>query len=301
MRALYTVVVWIVALLATIRVGAAEPLFLPETSQINRLQQTLHDYEGIPDKQPQVMQLKATIARWQALPQDLGNNYLFVNIPAYRLDVVENHRTMLTMKVIVGKAKRPTPTLVSAITHLMLYPYWTVPRSIAVRELLPKVARDPSYLARHGFTVVDSQGRDIGRDYWQLVGQDGYRLRQNFGDRNALGTIKFMFPNNYSIYLHDTDAKKLFDLDARALSHGCVRVEAPLALAQYLTVAGHTGYAGETIAKWLADKRHTAVPLTTPVIIYIQYMTAEVASDGQVYFWKDIYNLDTRLPRVVGQ
>ncbi|HXU31515.1 MAG TPA: L,D-transpeptidase family protein, partial [Thermoanaerobaculia bacterium] len=162
-----------------------------------------------------IQQIEANLERWRWLPSDLGARYVRVNIPAFRLDAVEDDRSVLTLRVIVGKpGDTSTPTLNSSMKAIQLNPSWYVPKKILNREILPKAQRDPTFLSRLGYVSLSDD-----------------RLRQKPGPSNALGQFKFVFPSRYGVYLHDTPSRTLFSRELRALSHGCVRVENPFDLA----------------------------------------------------------------------
>ncbi|MEJ2446169.1 MAG: L,D-transpeptidase family protein, partial [Exilibacterium sp.] len=188
-----------------------------------------------------ILQLMLNMERWRWYPEDLGPRYVMVNIPAYELRLVQDRTETLSMRVIVGKKKRPTPVLSSRLTYLEVNPYWNVPQKIARKDLLPKIQADPGFLARQGIQVFDSWKKDapaldpLAID-WSRVSEDHfpYRLRQEPAARNALGRIKFLFPNAQSVYIHDTPGKSLFKKARRPFSSGCVRVKDPMALAVQL-------------------------------------------------------------------
>jgi murein L,D-transpeptidase YcbB/YkuD len=185
----------------------------------------------------------------------------------------------------------------SAITHVELNPYWNVPPSIARRELVPKIAADPGYLARHDMKVLPgySGGAAVAPESvdWRRFGASGYRLRQDPGPANPLGQVKFNLPNPYNVYLHDTPTKRLFDQDMRALSHGCVRVENAMALAARLLRA-EPGWSEERLAAEAATGRNMQIPLTRSVPVEFVYVTSWVDPQGTVQFRPDLYGRDAR-------
>jgi murein L,D-transpeptidase YcbB/YkuD len=203
-----------------------------------------------------------------------------VNVAAYELAVRQYGDTLLRMKVAVGRPEHATPEMRHEISAVVFNPHWYVPRSIAVKELLPREARDPGMLEREGFEVI--------------VEGDPPRLRQKPGPNNALGRVKFSFPNSDSIYLHDTNAPQVFQASQRAVSHGCVRVEQPFDLAALLLDA--TGTAPpETVAERVEAGLPRSVKLKQPVPIDIVYRTAWVEPDGTLHLRPDVYALDAAL------
>ncbi len=224
--------------------------------------------------------LELNLERWRWLPPSLGDRHLRVNIPDFGLQVVEGGRAVLAMKVVVGKTASQTPVMSDTMTTLVLNPYCNVPESIANNEIWPEQGKDPSYLQRHNMEVLTEGGVS--------------RIRQLPGPGNALGAYKFVFPNHLNIYLHDTPADKLFQRTERDFSHGCVRVERPADLAEYL-LRGNAEWPAERVADTLAAGREVHVPLTDPLPVYIVYFTAWVDGEGRVHFRDDVYGQDEKL------
>jgi murein L,D-transpeptidase YcbB/YkuD len=255
-----------------------------------------------------VRQIATNMERWRMLPQELGQRYIAVNIPNFALEVVENGQPVLPMKVVVGKMmeKQNTPIFSAFMTHLVLNPYWYVPKSIAEKELFPLSRKDPQYFAKHNFQV-----RRVVVGEKQLPDQNAfggatmttkvyeYRLRQGPGPKNSLGRVKFMFPNSHGVYLHDTPSKELFNRTVRTFSHGCIRVEKPLDLAEYI-LRDTARWTRQAILATLEQQKEQTVWLPEPIPVYIQYWTASVDPDGIEQFRSDIYEYDrlpgTRLP-----
>src|SRR5581483_5170487 len=251
-----------------------------------------------------VRQIAMNMMRWRSLPQDMGRRYIAVNIPNFTLEVVENDQPVMDMKVVVGKMieERATPTFSAKMTYLVLNPYWYVPKNIAEKELWPMHQRNPQYFNRNNFDI-----RRIPAGYKQIVDPtaiDGtkktvrvydYVSRQGPGPKNALGRVKFMFPNPYSIYLHDTPSKELFNRTVRAFSHGCIRIEKPLDLAEYV-LRDSPKWPKKAIQATLHRDKEQTVYLPDPLPVYIQYWTAWVDNDGTVQFRNDIYHYDHLIP-----
>lgn len=225
------------------------------------------------------------------------DNYLLVNIPEYRLYFVENSGEADTFKVIVGATQTPTPVVSSQIEQIIANPFWTVPTSIAKNEMLHKIRSDSSYLERNQYFIVDRNARpvDVSKIDWthsNPLGGD-YYIRQKNGSSNALGMVKFLFPNPYDVYLHDTPGKNLFNKDRRAFSHGCIRVQNPEILAQHLVEHyGPEQAVKVEIEQLIADKKITAIKLERTIPIHIQYITCGISDNGSFIFFDDIYNIE---------
>jgi murein L,D-transpeptidase YcbB/YkuD len=238
-----------------------------------------------------VKQIALNMERRRWMPRDPGERHIFVNIPEYRLEVRDHGKVPLAMRVVVGKKDSPTPSFGSDMTHIVLAPYWNVPDNIAEQETLPAAMRDPAFLRRTNMEIVDKRGRPIGLEDVDWSDPGSYRFRQRPGESNSLGLVKFMFPNPYNVYLHDTPADALFARDSRAFSHGCVRIEEPQKLAEYV-LSDRPDWTPDRIAQAMHATTQTAVPLREKIPVYIVYQTARASSDGQVYFFRDVYGKD---------
>lgn len=252
-----------------------------------------------------VRQIELNLERWRWLPRDLGERYVLVDVPAFHLELVEEGTQVLTMRVVVGRVLRRTPVFSDHIRYLVLNPSWEVPLNLAVQDKLPKIREDPGYLERQGFTVyrgwgAEQQVVDPARVDWSALGRGNfpYRLRQGPGPKNALGRIKFMFPNRWMVYLHDTPERGLFQRAARDLSSGCIRVEKPLELAEHL-LQDTPPWDRRAVEAVLASGRETTVSLSTPVPVHLLYWTAAAAEDGTVHFRDDLYHRDPRLDQAL--
>jgi murein L,D-transpeptidase YcbB/YkuD len=245
--------------------------------------------------------LRANMERRRWTPRHPAPRYLRVNIPAFELEMVSEGQVIKTMPVVVGRPRRPTPVLSGRMTYLELNPYWHIPPRIARKDILPKIQADPEYLFAHGIRVFSDwtdQARELDPhdvDWGRLTPASfGYKLRQDPAPFNALGQVKFIFPNTHSIYLHDTPAKSLFTKQHRSFSSGCVRVAEPQALTSLL-LADRPAWSRDRIAAVLASKKPTVVRLKTPLPVYLQYWTAWVDEAGRVHFREDIYGRDRAL------
>jgi L,D-transpeptidase YcbB len=248
-----------------------------------------------------VRQLEVNLERWRWLPAELGPRYVLVNIASFQLFVVEENETVLDMRVVVGRPYRRTPVFSDRIRYLVLNPDWQVPEVIARKDIVPLVRKDPAYLERMRFAVLQGWGAQTKEIQpaaidWRKVNAERfpYRLRQEPGPNNALGRIKFMFPNSYNVYLHDSPARELFRKDSRSFSSGCIRVEKPLELATYLL--GGTPLSDLAALKSALDAGATlTVQLPTPVPVHLLYWTAWVDGQGVLHFRPDIYGRDRTL------
>ena len=247
-----------------------------------------------------ILELQLNMERWRWYPNSFGKRYLMVNVPDYTLQVMEENWTVRRMRAIVGKSRRQTPALSGRMTYLEFNPYWNIPGKIARKDILPKVVSDPHYLTRQGIRVFDSwdrQARELDPTgiMWESLSSRyfPYRLRQDPSDVNALGRVKFMFPNPQSVYIHDTPGKALFNREERHFSSGCVRVETPLDLAQYLLDS--QGWDRTRLEAAMINKRRQTVVLDDPIPVHLVYFTAWVDTDGTVHFREDIYDRDRDL------
>ncbi len=242
-----------------------------------------------------VDQIKLNMERWRWLPNDLGERYLLVNVPSFELNIYEDFDSLVLLKKVqVGKTKHKTPIFNDLMQYLEFNPYWTVPFSIATKEILPKLQRNAGYLARNNMELL-SGGRAVN-PYgvnWGGVSRRNfhYTIRQKPGAKNALGRVKFMFPNLFNVYLHDTPSKSLFARSERTFSHGCIRLENPFELAEYL-LKDEPKWSGEKVEKLIERGKNKRVYLTNPVPIYILYFTTWIGPDGKLRFYKDVYGRD---------
>lgn len=237
------------------------------------------------------------LERWRNEHADPGQRYIFINIPSYMLDVVEQDSVIFSSKVIVGTPDKETPIVSSTVQCFTIYPYWHVPRKIAVEEYLPVIKKDTTFLTRNNFEVFDKKGTRLDPDSvaWSKFHENYFpvTLRQREGPENSLGIIKFIFDNPYAVYLHDTNAKRLFRSKDRAFSHGCIRMERAIELAHYL-VTEQLGSESKTVSLYLKEKQQHRVNLKKPVPIYTRYFTCEFRN-GKLHTYRDVYQKDKAL------
>lgn len=239
-------------------------------------------------------QISANIARWRQSAPRLGERYVLVNIPAFELEVIEDGATVMRMEVVAGRAERPTPIFSDRIDYIEFQPYWNVPESIVRRDLVPEFISNPSYAADNKFEVVrQGQVSDAAMVDWTVYqgASVPFNIRQAPGPTNALGRVKFMLPNRYNVYLHDTPAQYLFLRSERAYSSGCVRLEHPREFAQYL-LGDNADWPATRIDAALDGDRTLQVPLARPIPVHFIYMTAWADRQGNVQFRKDVYGRD---------
>ena len=249
-----------------------------------------------------IRQIELNMERLRWLPENLGQRHILVNIPNFTMSVMEDGKPVLDARAIVGKAKRPTPVFTGSMSYLVLSPKWNVPRSIAIKDKLPKLRKNPYALASQNIHIYNSAGKKIdpGSVNWHAVNKRNfsYRMRQDPGPRNALGGIKFMFPNRHSVYLHDTPSRKLFSRTERTYSSGCVRINKPVELAEYLLKDNPNWNRNKIIAA-SKGRRERSVRLSEEVPVHLLYWTAWAEEDGTLHFRKDIYSQDKSLSRVL--
>jgi murein L,D-transpeptidase YcbB/YkuD len=246
-------------------------------------------------------QVILNLERWRWLPRDLGSRYVLVNIAAFHLSLVENSRPVLEMRAVVGRDFRRTPVFSDRITYLVLSPYWNVPPRIAIEDKLPLIRKDPGYLAKQHVRVFrgwDADSEEVDPetvDWWRLSKTNfPLRLRQDPGPWNALGDMKFMFPNPYDVYLHGTPDRHLFTRSQRSFSSGCIRIEKPVDLAAYL-LRDDPRWTREAILQGIQRRVEQTVRLKQPLPIHLLYWTAWAEEDGTLHFRNDIYQRDARL------
>jgi murein L,D-transpeptidase YcbB/YkuD len=235
------------------------------------------------------------LERWRWAPRDLGDRYVLVNVPAYILQVMEGSDPVLSMRVIVGKPSTPTPLFSDEMTYVVFSPYWNIPANILRDETLPRVVKDPDFLRRNNMEVVGTSGTIDPEevDWADESATKALRFRQRPGPDNALGLVKFIFPNHHDIYLHDTPGDRLFFREHRTFSHGCIRIENPVGFAEYV-LGDQPEWTASKISAAMGARREQAVTLKQTLPVHIGYWTAWVEPDGNVRFTDDPYKFDQR-------
>jgi murein L,D-transpeptidase YcbB/YkuD len=247
-----------------------------------------------------IRQLLANLERCQPLPQTLERRHILVNIADFSLKLFESDKLRLSMPVIVGKTYLQTPVFSGRVSSLVINPTWEVPHSIAIKDILPKIRKNPGYLAKMHLRVFQGWKGDEAIDPstidWAGLsrGRFPYRFSQDSGPDNALGRLKFLFPNPYDVYMHDTPAHELFQKDSRTFSHGCIRLSRPMDLALYLLQGTPLG-TREALTAAIASEKTERIALPSPIDVYIVYMTAWVDHDGTIEFRPDVYHRNPAL------
>jgi L,D-transpeptidase YcbB len=241
-----------------------------------------------------MLQAAVNFDRWRKLPDTLPNRFIMVNIPGYRFELWDSGKVALESRVIVGAPRTRTPLLNSRLSNFVMYPYWRVPFSITIKEMLPAIKKDPGYLHKKNLEVIDRDGNAVNPDSvnWSRMSKNyfPYVLRQMDGMENSLGIMKFNFNNKYSVYLHDTNNRGLFRNNFRALSHGCVRLQAWDSLSMYL-IRNDSRHPRDSVRAWLKRGEKKQIDIQRSIPIYLRYFTAE-GRDGQLVFHDDIYGED---------
>jgi len=242
--------------------------------------------------------------RWRWLPRKIPSNYIMVNIPDFTLYVIENDKQIFSMPVVVGKKSRKTPAFSAKMQYMVFNPYWRIPKSILKKDIVPAVKRDIDYLERKNIKIFSRSDiheshpidpYDIDWQNWEEVGAGRYKFRQDPGAKNALGNVKFIFPNTFDVYIHDTPSKADFHNGKNLNSSGCIRINNPLKLASHLMKIDYSHITPRDISTALLDKKTHKVTLSRPVPVYITYQTAWSDENGLLNFRRDVYDYDTEL------
>lgn len=253
-----------------------------------------------------VRQMELTLERWRWLPDEYRHSPIVVNVPEFRLRAYDDQFNIaVTMKVVVGKAygRHDTPIFMSKMRSVIFRPYWNVPLSIAIAEVIPGLQRNPGYLPKENMEIVDDHGNVVGsgavtNEVLQEAREGKLTFRQKPGPENSLGLVKFMFPNEFDVYMHDTPATELFSRSRRDFSHGCIRLEKPADLAAWV-LRNNAGWDAGHIRAAMNGTDTKEVTLAHPIPVLIVYGTAIVSEDGVVHFYDDIYGHDAALEQAL--
>lgn len=255
--------------------------------------------------QKRIRQIELNMERWRWVPRKIGNRYLIVNIADYKLWVTENHRRVLDMRVVVGRPYRRTPVFSAKMTFMVINPYWNIPQSLAIKDVLPKIQKNIHYIEQQKIKIFKDWSEnaveiDPETIAWNKIdpGNFTYKLRQDPGPRNVLGQMKFIFPNKFAVYLHDTPNRSLFKKNNRDFSSGCIRVEEPFSLAAYL-LQDDPSWTRERLMETIENKTPQIVGFKRPITVHLQYWTAWVDETGRLNFRHDIYDRDRPLDRAL--
>jgi len=240
-------------------------------------------------------QLQRSMKRWAKFPENMGSRYIRVNVANFNLDLIENGKKIINMKIIAGKPSRPTPELYSKVETIVVNPKWNIPRKIARKDIIPKIIDDPNYLADNNISIYSSWKRSAYEinpnsiDWKKAKTQRfPYRLTQAPGDNNALGRVKFVFLNKEDIYMHDTPQKGLFKEIQRAFSSGCIRLEKPYHLVEYF-IQDSQNLTREEVVNNIESGKTKYIKIRNPIPIYITYITAWVDKNGYTHFRENVY------------
>ena len=254
-----------------------------------------------------IRQIALNMERLRWLPEDVGNRYILVNIADYELAVFADSRLVMDMPIVVGKQNQRTSVFSGKMTYLELNPYWNLPKAIAEKEILPAVQKDPAYLTKKKIRVIEyrrpqEKEVDPATIDWSKIRPDRlkYSFRQDYGPGNALGRIKFMFPNKFDIYLHDTPERHLFKKTRRTFSHGCIRIAKPIDLAVYL-LKNENGWDRKKLLAEIGKGKRQILKLAHPIDVHILYLTAWTDPRGDAQFRNDVYAGDEVLLRALNE
>jgi murein L,D-transpeptidase YcbB/YkuD len=252
------------------------------------------------------VRIALSLDKYKMLPAKMPGKYVWVNLAGYYMQLKDSDTVRINSKVVIGKPLTRTPELTSAISEMITYPQWSVPQSIIVKEFLPALKKDPGYLAKKGFSLLNMKNEEVDPyfvDWSKYKTGIPYKIVQGSGDDNALGIMKFNFPNKYAVYLHDTNQRYLFAQSARAFSHGCVRVQDWQKLSNYIlqndsiyvTSLNNSSFTkSDSVSRWLSKKEKHFIPVKFRIPLFIRYFTCE-GKDGKIVFYDDIYDEDSKL------
>jgi murein L,D-transpeptidase YcbB/YkuD len=263
---------------------------------------TLEDLNSLPYKL--ISQLKVNMERYRWLPLEVTEKHIIVNIANFKLDLIVGTDTLISMRAIVGKEPRTTPVFNERLSYIVFSPSWTVPNTILQEDVIPELLKGPEYLDKRNMILLGHDGSKLAYTDidWSTISKNNfpYTVRQNPGPGNALGRVKFMFPNTYDVYIHDTPSKGFFARDERAISSGCVRVEKPFDLAVLLLSDSPEWSPANILIAMQQDKEQT-VRLKIPVDVILIYLTAWTDGSDRIQFRKDIYQRDEILMEALNQ
>jgi len=255
--------------------------------------------------QKRIRQIELNMERWRWVSRNIGNRYLIVNIADFKLWVTENRRRVLDMRVVVGRPYRRTPVFSAIMTFMVINPYWNIPQRLAIKDVLPKIQKNIHYIEQQKIKVFkDWSNNAVEIDpetiEWNKIEPRNftYKLRQEPGPKNLLGRIKFIFPNKFAVYLHDTPKRFLFKENNRDFSSGCIRVEEPISLAVYL-LQDDPSWTRERLMETIENGIPQVIGLKRPIMVHLQYWTAWVDENGKLNFRYDIYDRDKPLDRAL--
>jgi hypothetical protein len=275
--------------------------YIPEYTQFGALLKHYHALKNSTETSAELLhKIRLNIERVKLMKPGLGANYALVNIPEFKVRIIENNQTSIAMRVVVGKRNKQTPVFSADLQSIVLNPTWNVPDSIARHEIIPKTLRNPSYLKRHRLVIrrdynLDSPAlrfdANLSARYVGGKGAVPFKFIEVASGRNALGRVKFLFPNENSVYMHDTPAKHLFKKKVRAYSHGCVRLGNPMKMLDFLATNYSTATAEKVNEEYKSKKTHY-IPIVKRLPVHTAYLTSYVDEDGKLYSFSDLYGYD---------
>jgi murein L,D-transpeptidase YcbB/YkuD len=275
--------------------------YVPEYAQFKSLVAQYHALKQTSDISPDILKkIRLNIERLKLMKPELGKTYALVNIPEYRVRIIENDKTSLAMGVIVGQRKKQTPIFSEDLQYIVLNPTWNVPDSIARNEVIPKLLKDPAYLKKHRLVMrrdYNLHSPALSPSSVNLAAYKGgkgdvpFKFIEIPSDKNALGRVKFIFPNHHSVYMHDTPTKHLFKRKVRTFSHGCVRLERPKEMLKYLT-EHYTNYSYEEAREMYESYKTHYMKIVKRLPVHTAYLTAYVDESGKLLLFADIYGFD---------
>ena len=276
--------------------------YVPEYYQFSALLNHYHALQYNEETSKELLhKVRLNIERVKLMKPGLGSNYILVNIPEFKVRVIENDKTSLAMRIVVGKRNKQTPIFSAELQSIVLNPTWNVPDSIARHEIIPKALKDPNYLKNHRLVMrrdynLDSPSlrfdANLSAAYVGGEGEVPFKFIEVASGRNALGRVKFLFPNENAVYMHDTPAKHLFKRKVRAYSHGCVRLGEPMKMLDFLS----TNYTSETpqnVDKEYKSRKTHFLKIVKRLPVHTAYLTSYVTEDGKLHLFNDIYEYDT--------
>jgi len=275
--------------------------YVPEYYQFSALLKSYHALKNAEEVNATLLhRVRLNIERVKLMKSGLGKNYALVNIPEYKVRVIEDNNTSMAMRIVVGKRDKQTPVFSAELQSIVLNPTWNVPDSIARHEIIPKTLKNPNYLKSHRLVMRKNYNLDSpalrfnpaqARAYVGGKGEVPFKFIEVASSRNALGRVKFLFPNENAVYMHDTPAKHLFKRKVRAYSHGCVRLGSPMKMLDFLA-ANYTNETPENVAKEYKSKKTHYLKIVKRLPVHTAYLTSYVAEDGKLHFFNDIYSYD---------
>lgn len=243
-------------------------------------------------------QLKVNMERFRWLPSQMTEKHIIVNIANFKLDLIVGADTLISMRAVVGKETKRTPVFNESMTYIVFSPAWTVPNTILKEEVIPQLLKGPGYLVKKNMKLFRNDGTELAYSDvdWSKISESNfpYMVRQGPGPGNALGRVKFMFPNDYNVYIHDTPSRSFFARDARAVSHGCIRVEDPFDLA-VLLLSDEPEWSPDNIRTAMQQTKEQTVLLKVPVDVMVVYLTAWTDGKDRIQFRNDVYNNDEKV------